>query len=94
MMCATNGPSTGVESDAPGTLIATGMAGSHLHGPEKSRGTGRSVVAITGDGEQFGGVRDSGIGRENGIGAINEYLEDKTVWINTGAPTANPFVMR
>ncbi|MEV4734908.1 aldehyde dehydrogenase [Saccharopolyspora sp. NPDC049426] len=42
----------------------------------------------------FGGVKDSGIGRENGIGAIHEYLEDKTVWINTEAPTANPFVMR
>jgi aldehyde dehydrogenase (NAD+) len=42
----------------------------------------------------FGGFKDSGIGRENGIGAIEEYLDIKTVWINTGAPTANPFVMR
>ncbi|MEU1799549.1 aldehyde dehydrogenase [Streptomyces sp. NPDC019937] len=42
----------------------------------------------------FGGVKDSGIGRENGIGAITAYLEDKSVWINTGAPTGNPFVLR
>ena len=42
----------------------------------------------------FGGVKDSGIGRENGAAAIEEYLETKTVWINTGAPTGNPFVMR
>ncbi|MBY4208096.1 aldehyde dehydrogenase [Rhodococcus fascians] len=42
----------------------------------------------------FGGVKDSGIGRENGISAVDEYLETKTVWINTGAPTADPFVMR
>jgi aldehyde dehydrogenase (NAD+) len=42
----------------------------------------------------FGGFKDSGLGRENGIGAIEEYLETKTVWINTGAPTANPFVIR
>ncbi|MFI0820073.1 aldehyde dehydrogenase [Streptomyces sp. NPDC021098] len=42
----------------------------------------------------FGGVKDSGIGRENGIGAITSYLEDKSVWINTGAPTGNPFVLR
>ncbi|MGM5068711.1 aldehyde dehydrogenase [Rhodococcus qingshengii] len=42
----------------------------------------------------FGGVKDSGIGRENGIFAVDEYLETKTVWINTGAPTADPFVMR
>jgi (Z)-2-((N-methylformamido)methylene)-5-hydroxybutyrolactone dehydrogenase len=42
----------------------------------------------------FGGVKDSGIGRENGIAAVDEYLETKTVWMNTGAPTGNPFVMR
>ncbi len=42
----------------------------------------------------FGGYKDSGIGRENGIHAINEYLQTKSVWINTGAQTGNPFVMR
>ena len=42
----------------------------------------------------FGGVKDSGLGRENGIDAVGEYLQTKSVWINTGAPTGNPFVMR
>lgn len=42
----------------------------------------------------FGGFKDSGIGRENGLSAIDEFLETKTVWINAGAPTANPFVIR
>jgi acyl-CoA reductase-like NAD-dependent aldehyde dehydrogenase len=42
----------------------------------------------------FGGYKDSGMGRENGIDAIREYLQVKSVWINTGAPTANPFTMR
>ena len=42
----------------------------------------------------FGGYKDSGLGRENGIDAIREYLQTKCVWINTGAATANPFVMR
>jgi aldehyde dehydrogenase (NAD+) len=42
----------------------------------------------------FGGVKDSGIGRENGIEAIDEYLETKSVWINTGATVGNPFVLR
>mgnify|MGYP001952299726 CR=1 FL=1 len=42
----------------------------------------------------FGGYKDSGLGRENGMDAINEYLQTKSVWINTGAATANPFVMR
>jgi (Z)-2-((N-methylformamido)methylene)-5-hydroxybutyrolactone dehydrogenase len=42
----------------------------------------------------FGGYKDSGFGRENGIEAIHEYLQTKSVWVNTGAATANPFVMR
>jgi aldehyde dehydrogenase (NAD+) len=42
----------------------------------------------------FGGYKDSGHGRENGLEAVNEYLQTKSVWINTGAETANPFVMR
>ena len=42
----------------------------------------------------FGGYKDSGLGHENGADAIREYLQVKSVWINTGAVTANPFVMR
>jgi acyl-CoA reductase-like NAD-dependent aldehyde dehydrogenase len=42
----------------------------------------------------FGGYKDSGLGRENGIDAIREYLQTKSVWINTGAVSANPFTMR
>ncbi len=42
----------------------------------------------------FGGYKDSGLGRENGVDAIREYLQVKSVWINSGAATANPFVMR
>lgn len=42
----------------------------------------------------FGGYKDSGLGRENGIDAIREYLQTKSVWINSGAVAGNPFVMR
>ena len=42
----------------------------------------------------FGGYKDSGIGRESGAESILEYLQTKSVWINSGAPSANPFVMR
>jgi aldehyde dehydrogenase (NAD+) len=42
----------------------------------------------------FGGYKDSGLGRENGIDAVREYLQTKAVWINSGAVTGNPFVMR
>lgn len=43
----------------------------------------------------FGGMKHSGVGRENGMKSIEEFLETKAVWISTSdAPPANPFVMR
>jgi acyl-CoA reductase-like NAD-dependent aldehyde dehydrogenase len=42
----------------------------------------------------FGGYKDSGVGRENGIDAVHEYLQVKSVWINAGATTGNPFILR
>jgi aldehyde dehydrogenase (NAD+) len=42
----------------------------------------------------FGGYKDSGLGRENGIDAVREYLQTKCVWINSGAVTTNPFVLK
>jgi acyl-CoA reductase-like NAD-dependent aldehyde dehydrogenase len=42
----------------------------------------------------FGGFKRSGIGRESGIGAIHEYLQTKSVWIDLVGNAPNPFVMR
>ena len=43
----------------------------------------------------FGGVKQSGLGRESGVEAIREYLQTKSVWIATDdAQPSNPFVMR
>lgn len=42
----------------------------------------------------FGGYKDSGLGRENGIDAVKAFLQTKSVWINSGATTGNPFVLR
>jgi acyl-CoA reductase-like NAD-dependent aldehyde dehydrogenase len=42
----------------------------------------------------FGGVKRSGIGRESGQVAMNEYLEEKSVWIDLGSPPTNPFIIR
>lgn len=39
----------------------------------------------------FGGVRDSGFGRENGFDAVLDYTEVKSVWINTSDSTRDPF---
>src|SRR5205085_3895128 len=42
----------------------------------------------------FGGVKHSGIGRENGIDAIREYLEPKSVFINPRPGINNPFTLQ
>ena len=42
----------------------------------------------------FGGYKNSGLGRENGADAINEYLQTKSVWVSTASNTGNPFVMK
>ena len=42
----------------------------------------------------FGGYKDSGLGRENGMESIHEYLQTKSVWINGDAPAVNPYVMK
>ncbi len=41
----------------------------------------------------FGGYKRSGIGRENGQEMIKEYLQTKSVWINTNKDIPNPFVL-
>lgn len=38
----------------------------------------------------FGGYKQSGIGRENGLAAINEYLQTKCVWINLAEGVPDP----
>ncbi|MGE3874408.1 MAG: aldehyde dehydrogenase [Parvibaculaceae bacterium] len=42
----------------------------------------------------FGGMKRSGLGRESGMRAIDEYLQTKSVWINLAEDFPNPFVLR
>jgi acyl-CoA reductase-like NAD-dependent aldehyde dehydrogenase len=39
----------------------------------------------------FGGYKQSGLGRENGLAAIGEYTETKTVWVELSGATRDPF---
>jgi aldehyde dehydrogenase (NAD+) len=48
--------------------------------------TYRSVSALS----PVGGYKHSGYGRENGIEAIKEFLQVKSVWVGLG-PVSNPF---
>jgi aldehyde dehydrogenase (NAD+) len=41
----------------------------------------------------FGGYGASGIGRENGMAAIDEYLENKSVWVELTGDTRDPFTL-
>lgn len=42
----------------------------------------------------FGGFKESGLGRENGLEAIYEYLEAKSVFINPTPSISNPFTLQ
>jgi len=42
----------------------------------------------------FGGMKQSGVGRESGSQAVLEYLNTKCVWISSDLVVANPFVRR
>jgi acyl-CoA reductase-like NAD-dependent aldehyde dehydrogenase len=42
----------------------------------------------------FGGYKQSGIGRQNGIEAMDAYLQTKSIWVELSDDIQNPFVMR
>jgi (Z)-2-((N-methylformamido)methylene)-5-hydroxybutyrolactone dehydrogenase len=41
----------------------------------------------------FGGMKRSGFGRENGVEGLDEYLQEKAVWIEMTGATRDPFVL-
>jgi aldehyde dehydrogenase (NAD+) len=52
-----------------------------------------NAYRVVGAGVPFGGVKQSGLGRENGIDAIREYTETKSIWVNLSNEPRNPFVL-
>jgi aldehyde dehydrogenase (NAD+) len=48
---------------------------------------------VVGPSVPFGGYGASGIGRENGIDAVNEYTENKSVWVELTGGTRDPFTL-
>lgn len=77
--------------------IFTGSSSRSLRVADKVRAgivwvnTYRAVSPIA----EFGGMKNSGYGRESGFQAVYDYTRPKTVWINTSdAPLANQFVAR
>lgn len=41
----------------------------------------------------FGGLRDSGYGRDNGVEALSEYLTDKAIWLEMSGASRDPFTV-
>ena len=41
----------------------------------------------------FGGMGFSGMGRESGVGAMAEFTETKSIWVETSGETRDPFVL-
>jgi aldehyde dehydrogenase (NAD+) len=42
----------------------------------------------------FGGMKESGIGRQNGQDSVLQYLQTKSVWCELGTQLKDPFVMK
>lgn len=41
----------------------------------------------------FGGFKQSGYGRDNGLEALDGFLQTKTVWVELTGATRDPFVI-
>ena len=52
-----------------------------------------NAYRVVAPGVPFGGFGASGIGRENGMAAVDEYTETKAVWVELTGRTRDPFVL-
>jgi aldehyde dehydrogenase (NAD+) len=52
-----------------------------------------NAYRVVGPNAPFGGFGLSGTGRENGIEAVHEYTETKTVWVELTGGTRDPFTL-
>lgn len=50
-----------------------------------------NTYRLTSQASPYGGVKQSGFGREGGQQMIDEYLQTKSVWVNVGAPYESSF---
>ena len=67
--------------------LAPAPAGGAVHELRGDRPFGAWVAS-------FGGYKASGVGRQNGIEAMDQYLQTKGVWCELSDDVQDPFVMR
>jgi acyl-CoA reductase-like NAD-dependent aldehyde dehydrogenase len=52
-----------------------------------------NAYRVVSPGVPFGGYGASGLGRENGVAGLDEYLENKSVWVELTGGTRDPFTL-
>jgi acyl-CoA reductase-like NAD-dependent aldehyde dehydrogenase len=52
-----------------------------------------NAYRVVAPGVPFGGFGQSGIGRENGVEAIDAYTRTKAVWVELSGGTRDPFTL-
>jgi aldehyde dehydrogenase (NAD+) len=52
-----------------------------------------NAYRVVAPGVPFGGFGQSGIGRENGVEAMDAYLRTKSVWVELSGGTRDPFTL-
>jgi aldehyde dehydrogenase (NAD+) len=52
-----------------------------------------NAYRVVGPDVPFGGMGQSGIGRENGIDTVREYTQTKAVWVELTGGTRDPFTL-
>jgi acyl-CoA reductase-like NAD-dependent aldehyde dehydrogenase len=85
-----------IANDSRYGLMATAWTGDPARGHRLARQINAGMVSVNHPfsafpGIPFGGVGDSGFGREQGIETLDEYLETKSVLVSTSARRFNPF---
>ena len=85
-----------IANDVKYGLVATVWTGDPARGHRLARQIQSGTIGINlpytaFPGMPFGGYKQSGFGREQGIETLDMYLETKSVLVNTGARPVNPF---
>jgi acyl-CoA reductase-like NAD-dependent aldehyde dehydrogenase len=52
-----------------------------------------NAYRVVGPDVPFGGYGLSGLGRENGVGAVREYTQTKAIWVELSGGTRDPFTL-
>ena len=76
---------------APGASVSPSCGILAAQTSSGSLAIGLTLAHLRAPNMPFGGFGSSGIGRENGVDAIHEYTENKSVFVELTGGTRDPF---